>query len=216
MGEYWNVDRLTKEWEARGLSRRDLMKLVGAGAGGAAVATLMKHDAALAQGTPSPAPVTPSGGEVSVLWRAPVTLNPLYSSSGNEQCTSLTCSSNVVASRYATLSVAQRSRWSFLRCSIPPPSGGRGGMTAAGAPAAPSTPSFVLDTAGYLGEPSGTSSCKQRRSTAFVGHDDEPVATKEQPMNRPLVSMISLVAAGLAFSCGGTLGPTLTRDTTTA
>ena len=43
MGEYWNLDRLTQEWEARGLSRRDLMKLVGAGAGGAAITTL--HDA---------------------------------------------------------------------------------------------------------------------------------------------------------------------------
>ena len=49
MGEYWNLDRLTQEWEARGLSRRDLMKLIGAGAGGAAITTIMKHDAALAQ-----------------------------------------------------------------------------------------------------------------------------------------------------------------------
>jgi peptide/nickel transport system substrate-binding protein len=81
MGEYWNLDRLTEEWEARGLSRRDLMKLIGAGAGGAAISTLMRHDAALAQDA-SP---TASGGEVSVLWQAPVTLNPLYSSSGNEQ-----------------------------------------------------------------------------------------------------------------------------------
>ncbi|MGE3797673.1 MAG: ABC transporter substrate-binding protein, partial [Thermomicrobiales bacterium] len=81
MGEYWNLDRLTQEWEARGLSRRDLMKLIGAGAGGAAVSTIMRHDAALAQDA-SPAA---SGGEARVLWRAPNTLNPLFSSSGNEQ-----------------------------------------------------------------------------------------------------------------------------------
>lgn len=77
MGEYWNLDRLTQEWEARGLSRRDLMKLIGAGAGGAAITTIMRHDGVMAQET--------SGGEASVLWRAPVTLNPLYSSSGSEQ-----------------------------------------------------------------------------------------------------------------------------------
>jgi peptide/nickel transport system substrate-binding protein len=81
MGEYWNLDRLTQEWEARGLSRRDLMKLIGAGAGGAAVSTLMRHDAVLAQ-DPSP---TASGGEARVVWRPPLTLNPLYSSAGFEQ-----------------------------------------------------------------------------------------------------------------------------------
>ena len=27
MGEYWNLERLTEEWTARGLSRRDLMRL---------------------------------------------------------------------------------------------------------------------------------------------------------------------------------------------
>ena len=60
MGEYWNLDRLTEEWEARGLSRRDLMKLIGAGAGGAAVTTSMKHDAALAQDASPPHPVARS------------------------------------------------------------------------------------------------------------------------------------------------------------
>lgn len=78
MGEYWNLDRLTQEWEARGLSRRDLMKLIGAGAGGAALTTIMRHDGVLAQDAAT-------GGEARVLWRAPNTLNPLYSSSGNEQ-----------------------------------------------------------------------------------------------------------------------------------
>ncbi|MBX3068932.1 MAG: ABC transporter substrate-binding protein [Thermomicrobiales bacterium] len=75
MGEYWNLERLTQEWEARGLSRRDLMKLVGAGAGGAAIATLMKSDVAAQDG----------GAQVRMLWRAPVTLNPLYSTAGFEQ-----------------------------------------------------------------------------------------------------------------------------------
>ncbi len=78
MGEYWNLERLTQEWEARGMSRRDLMKLIGAGAGGAAITTIMRHDAALAQDDAS-------GGEVSVLWRAPLSFNPLYTSSGNDQ-----------------------------------------------------------------------------------------------------------------------------------
>ncbi|CAN5781881.1 ABC transporter substrate-binding protein [soil metagenome] len=79
MGEYWNLERLTEEWTARGLNRRDLMKLVSAGAGGAALMTLMGA-------TPGRVGAQDdAAGQASVLWRAPVTLNPLFSSSGNEQ-----------------------------------------------------------------------------------------------------------------------------------
>ena len=83
MGEYWNLERLTEEWTARGLSRRDLMRLVGAGAGTGVLLTLMgaSADEVSAQDA---SPV--AGGQVSVLWDdPPVTLNPLYSSSGSEQ-----------------------------------------------------------------------------------------------------------------------------------
>jgi ABC-type transport system substrate-binding protein len=79
MGEYWNLDRLTQEWTARGLNRRDLMKLIGAGAGGSAIATLM--------GT-APGGVSAQDGDpvqVNAYWESPTTLNPLFSSSGNEQ-----------------------------------------------------------------------------------------------------------------------------------
>ena len=41
MAERWDLDRLTQEWTARGLNRRDLMRLVGTGAGGAAIMTLL-------------------------------------------------------------------------------------------------------------------------------------------------------------------------------
>jgi peptide/nickel transport system substrate-binding protein len=82
MGEYWDFDRLTKAWAARGLNRRDLMKLIGAGASAVALGT--RPRTALAQGaTPSPQPQ--QGGQVSVLWRKPVTLSPLFSTSGSEQ-----------------------------------------------------------------------------------------------------------------------------------
>jgi peptide/nickel transport system substrate-binding protein len=79
MAERWDLDRLTHEWTARGRSRRDLMRLVGAGAGGAAVMTLF---GASPEGV---AAQDAAGGQVSVHWRAPVTLNPLFSTAGFEQ-----------------------------------------------------------------------------------------------------------------------------------
>lgn len=83
MGEYWNQERLTEEWTARGLSRRDLMRLLGAGAGSSVVLAVMSSSAnGVAAQDASPV----AGGQVSVLWDdAPVTLSPLYSSSGSEQ-----------------------------------------------------------------------------------------------------------------------------------
>jgi peptide/nickel transport system substrate-binding protein len=79
MAERWDLDRLTHEWTARGHSRRDLMRLVGAGAGGAAIMTLL---GASPRGV---AAQDAAGGQVSVHWKVPVSLNPLYSSSGSEQ-----------------------------------------------------------------------------------------------------------------------------------
>jgi ABC-type transport system substrate-binding protein len=78
MAEYWNLERLTREWTARGLNRRDLMRLIGGGAGMTALLTMMgvRPEGAAAQG---------EGAQVRVLWRQPVTLNPLFSTSGNEQ-----------------------------------------------------------------------------------------------------------------------------------
>jgi len=67
---------------ARGLSRRSLIQLIAAGAGAtilsplAAASTFAKQDA-----TPTGTP----GGEVKMLIRKPVTLNPNFSPSGNEQ-----------------------------------------------------------------------------------------------------------------------------------
>jgi peptide/nickel transport system substrate-binding protein len=79
MAEHWDLDRLTQEWTARGLNRRDLMRLIAAGGGMAAMMTLL---GATPRGA---AAQDAAGGQVSVLWRAPVSLNPLYSSAGYEQ-----------------------------------------------------------------------------------------------------------------------------------
>ncbi|MGH2534822.1 MAG: ABC transporter substrate-binding protein [Thermomicrobiales bacterium] len=80
MATYWNLDRLTQEWEARGLNRRDLMRMIAGGASMTAMLTLLgARPAGVA------AQDAADGDQVSVLWRKPVTLNPLYSTSGNEQ-----------------------------------------------------------------------------------------------------------------------------------
>ncbi|MEA2528277.1 MAG: peptide/nickel transport system substrate-binding protein [Thermomicrobiales bacterium] len=76
MAEHWDLDRLTREWAARGLSRRHLMRLV---AGGASTTAL------LAMLGPHPGRVAAQEMQVSVAWRKPSTLNPLFSTSGNEQ-----------------------------------------------------------------------------------------------------------------------------------
>ena len=88
MAEYWNLDRLTEEWLARGLDRRTLMRLVATGAGTTALLTLLgtrSGGTAAAPGAQGATPAATQGGQANVLWRAPVTLNPLFSTSGNEQ-----------------------------------------------------------------------------------------------------------------------------------
>lgn len=79
MGAYWNLERLTQEWTNRGLDRRELLRLLGAGAGMGALATLLGADPTRVAAQDA------ASGQASVLWEAPVSLNPLYSSSGSEQ-----------------------------------------------------------------------------------------------------------------------------------
>ena len=80
MAENWNLDRLSAAWAARGLDRRELMKLVG---GGATLAAVLR----LAETRPvGAAPAAQeAGSQVSIRWAQPVTLNPLFSTSGSEQ-----------------------------------------------------------------------------------------------------------------------------------
>ena len=76
MTEKWDLERTASEWEKRGLDRRQLMKLVGAGAGLSALSTLFTSGTAAAQGDPI---------QVTIQWRKPATLNPIFSTAGFEQ-----------------------------------------------------------------------------------------------------------------------------------
>ena len=90
MAEYWNVDRLTEEWLARGLDRRTLIRLLATGGGMTALLTLLGTRATAATAAPlaqDASPAAAQGGQASVLWAKPVTLNPLFSTSGSEQQT---------------------------------------------------------------------------------------------------------------------------------
>ncbi|MGH2560753.1 MAG: ABC transporter substrate-binding protein [Thermomicrobiales bacterium] len=83
MAEYWNLERLASEWEARGLDRRELLRLVAGGAGMSAMLALL---GARPQGAAAAAAQDATGGgQISVLWRKPIIFNPLFSTSGNEQ-----------------------------------------------------------------------------------------------------------------------------------
>lgn len=82
MANHWNLDRLAAEWEARGLDRRELLQLVAGGGALTAIVTLIGTKPL----TAAAAPATQAGeSQLNVLWRQPVTLNPLYSTSGSEQ-----------------------------------------------------------------------------------------------------------------------------------
>lgn len=82
MAETWDLARLTQEWTARGLDRRDLFKMIAAGAGGAALATLFGISP---ERTAAASAKQASDTPVSILWAKPVWLNPLFSTSGSEQ-----------------------------------------------------------------------------------------------------------------------------------
>ena len=74
----WDLGRLEDVWTARGLDRRDLMKLVGAGAGLTALTTLVT--------TPGGAAAQEAtGSQVSLEWASPRTLGPLFATAGAEQ-----------------------------------------------------------------------------------------------------------------------------------
>jgi len=77
VAESWNFDRIVAEWTARGLNRRDLMKLIAGGSSLTAMMTLL--------GTRPEGVAAQEESQVSVLWSKPVTLNPLFSTSGSEQ-----------------------------------------------------------------------------------------------------------------------------------
>lgn len=65
-------------WNARGLDRRELTKLLGAGAGLAALTTLFTS-------APSAAAQPAGLGQINMEWRKPQTLGPLFSTAGFEQ-----------------------------------------------------------------------------------------------------------------------------------
>ena len=76
--DHWDLGRLEDAWTARGLDRRSLMKLIGAGAGMTALTTLVATPGgALAQDA--------TGSQVSLEWAAPRTLGPLFATAGSEQ-----------------------------------------------------------------------------------------------------------------------------------
>jgi hypothetical protein len=71
MAEYWNLDRLTNEWTARGLNRRELMRLIAGGAGMTALLTMMGTPTGAAApggaGWPSQRPLAETGHPVAAL-----------------------------------------------------------------------------------------------------------------------------------------------------
>ncbi|MDQ3657282.1 MAG: ABC transporter substrate-binding protein [Chloroflexota bacterium] len=82
MANLWNMDRLAAEWEARGLDRRELFRLVAGGGALTVIVTLMGTKPLHAAAAPA---AQDGDSQISILWRQPVTLNPLYSTAGFEQ-----------------------------------------------------------------------------------------------------------------------------------
>jgi peptide/nickel transport system substrate-binding protein len=82
MAQRWNLDRLAAEWEARGLDRRELLRLVAGGSAMPALITLMGTKPLTAGAAPA---AQGENSQITVEWDQPVTLNPLYSTSGSEQ-----------------------------------------------------------------------------------------------------------------------------------
>ncbi|HWV35865.1 MAG TPA: ABC transporter substrate-binding protein [Thermomicrobiales bacterium] len=80
MSEKWNLEQLSRAWTQRGLDRRELMKLIGAGAGLSAMTTLFT-----APGAGAAAAQQEGEAQVSIEWRKPQTLNPIFSTAGFEQ-----------------------------------------------------------------------------------------------------------------------------------
>lgn len=74
----WDLEKLAAVWERKGLDRRDLLKLVGAGAGSAALLSLFTAPGGRQA-------VAQDSSQVSIQWRKPQTLNPIFSTAGFEQ-----------------------------------------------------------------------------------------------------------------------------------
>jgi ABC-type transport system substrate-binding protein len=74
----------TDRWQGHQISRRKLVQLLSAGIGVTLFAPDLVPTAAARQDASS-TPVGTPGGEVRMLIRKPVTLNPYFSTSGNEQ-----------------------------------------------------------------------------------------------------------------------------------
>lgn len=81
-GNHWDLDRLAAEWVARGLNRRDLFRYLATGSSAIALATLLRTPV---PGAAAAAAAQEGGAQVSMLWRKPTSLNPLFATSGNEQ-----------------------------------------------------------------------------------------------------------------------------------
>ncbi len=77
MAERWTLETLSRVWEERGLDRRELMKLIGAGAGMTALTTLFT--------AAGPASAQDATKQINIEWRKPQTLGPLFSTAGYEQ-----------------------------------------------------------------------------------------------------------------------------------
>lgn len=70
----------------RGFSRRAILRFFAVGAAGSSLPSSVARAGQTPTGSASPSPSqTPSGGQVSVGWTKPVTLNPLFSTIGYEQ-----------------------------------------------------------------------------------------------------------------------------------
>lgn len=82
MAQVWNLDRLAAEWEARGLDRRELLRLVAGGSALTAIVTLLGSKPLDAVAAPA---AQAGGSQINMLWRQPATLNPLFSTAGFEQ-----------------------------------------------------------------------------------------------------------------------------------
>ncbi len=85
MSELQNRGCWNAGWLSCGLRRRALLRLFAVGAGASALSPGGAAASSRAGGAALVAASTPGGGQVSVHWAKPVTLNPLFSTAGAEQ-----------------------------------------------------------------------------------------------------------------------------------
>ncbi|MGI8483694.1 MAG: ABC transporter substrate-binding protein, partial [Thermomicrobiales bacterium] len=86
MSERLDRNHVDEDKLLRGVTRRSLLGLIAAGAGGAAFATSPAEGKQLTAKNPALASLqAAAGGQVSVAYLKPVTFNPLFSTIGYEQ-----------------------------------------------------------------------------------------------------------------------------------